>query len=84
MSSMFTTHTDNYMPDPVDRASAEELRFRDIQAQAICMNLRLQAAQGEEMYCCDCGEEIPIARRRAVPGVRRCISCQETAEATRH
>lgn len=84
MSAILNTHTDNCISDPVDRASAEELRFRDIQARAISMTLRLQAARGEEIHCCDCGEEIPIARRRAVPGVRRCITCQEAVEPTRH
>jgi phage/conjugal plasmid C-4 type zinc finger TraR family protein len=28
------------------------------------------------IHCEDCGEEIPRARREAVPGVRRCIQCQ--------
>ena len=27
--------------------------------------------------CEECGEEIPEARRKALPGVRLCISCQE-------
>jgi phage/conjugal plasmid C-4 type zinc finger TraR family protein len=26
--------------------------------------------------CADCGEDIPEARRVAVPGVKRCIECQ--------
>ena len=26
--------------------------------------------------CEDCGEPIPPARRAAIPGVRRCIACQ--------
>jgi phage/conjugal plasmid C-4 type zinc finger TraR family protein len=34
--------------------------------------------------CCDCNEEIPIERRRAKPGCRRCISCQETSELLTH
>ncbi len=29
------------------------------------------------LYCVECGEEIPQARRRALPGVRTCIACQE-------
>lgn len=28
-------------------------------------------------YCKDCGEEIPEARRQAVPGVKFCIECQD-------
>jgi len=30
--------------------------------------------------CADCNKLIPIARRDAIPGVRLCISCQETAD----
>jgi phage/conjugal plasmid C-4 type zinc finger TraR family protein len=29
-----------------------------------------------ETHCRECGEEIPQARRNALPGVRTCISCQ--------
>ncbi len=36
---------------------------------------------GESLqYCEECGEEIPEARRRAVPGVRLCLCCQEAAD----
>ena len=39
---------------------------------------------GESLtHCEDCGEPIPEARRRAVPGVRRCVACQSEAD-TRH
>jgi len=27
-------------------------------------------------YCEDCGAAIPRARRKALPGVRRCLGCQ--------
>ena len=27
-------------------------------------------------HCEECGDEIPLARREAVPGVRLCIKCQ--------
>jgi len=33
--------------------------------------------------CEECGAEIPEARRRAVPGVTRCVACQGAAEAAR-
>lgn len=36
---------------------------------------------GESLeFCEECDEEIPPARREAVPGVRLCISCQEQAD----
>lgn len=31
-------------------------------------------------HCEDCGEPISEARRAAVPGVRRCITCQSAME----
>jgi len=32
---------------------------------------------GESLtHCEECDEEIPEARRKALPGVRRCVSCQ--------
>ncbi|HBO3184020.1 TraR/DksA family transcriptional regulator [Pseudomonas aeruginosa] len=37
---------------------------------------------GESLHECeDCGEEIPVARRALVHGVRKCLSCQEYLEA---
>lgn len=36
---------------------------------------RLPLGKGSE-YCDECGEDIPQARRDALPGIRTCISCQ--------
>jgi phage/conjugal plasmid C-4 type zinc finger TraR family protein len=37
--------------------------------------------KGESLtHCEDCGDEIPEARRRAVPGVRRCMACQSEVD----
>ena len=33
------------------------------------------------LECDDCGDEIPEARRLAVPGCRLCVDCQGLAEA---
>ncbi len=42
---------------------------------------RSRIVQGEGLqFCEDCEEEIPEARRQAVPGVRRCVACQEEAD----
>ena len=38
---------------------------------------RDQIPQGKSLKdCAECGNQIPDARREAVPGVRLCISCQ--------
>jgi phage/conjugal plasmid C-4 type zinc finger TraR family protein len=36
---------------------------------------RLPAGEGAA-ECVDCGEAIPEARRRALPGARTCVTCQ--------
>lgn len=42
---------------------------------------RSRQAKGESLtHCEDCDEPIPEARRRAVPGVRRCVTCQAEAD----
>lgn len=39
---------------------------------------RAQLHDGESAhYCLECGEEIPQARRVALPGVQYCITCQQ-------
>lgn len=42
--------------------------------------LAKQATEESAEYCEDCGDEIPEARRLAVPGCQRCVFCQEKAE----
>ena len=37
--------------------------------------LRMPAGPSAE-ECDDCGEPIPAARRKALPGVRTCVACQ--------
>ena len=37
---------------------------------------RMTAATDGPEDCADCGEPIPEARRRAVPGVTLCVACQ--------
>lgn len=41
---------------------------------------RRAAAAKESAEFCECGVEIPAARRRAVPGVERCVDCEELRE----
>jgi phage/conjugal plasmid C-4 type zinc finger TraR family protein len=42
---------------------------------------RASLPSGEsETHCVECGEEIPLARRRAMPGARTCIACQSARD----
>jgi phage/conjugal plasmid C-4 type zinc finger TraR family protein len=37
--------------------------------------------QGEGLtHCAECEEEIPEARRRAIPGVKLCVDCQSARD----
>lgn len=40
---------------------------------------RLAGGEGTE-DCVSCGEEIPEARRRALPGARTCVACQSARD----
>ncbi|MDH6633407.1 UNVERIFIED_ORG: phage/conjugal plasmid C-4 type zinc finger TraR family protein [Lelliottia amnigena] len=43
--------------------------------------VRGEIPQGESLYECEeCGEIIPEARRKAMPGVRLCIACQQSKD----
>jgi len=43
---------------------------------------RGEIPQGESLqFCEECGDPIPEARRKAVPGVRLCIQCQQEKDA---
>ncbi len=40
---------------------------------------RLPAGEGAS-HCDECGEQIPEARRRALPGARTCVACQSARD----
>lgn len=43
---------------------------------------RSRLTRGQSLkHCEECGESIPKARREALPGVRKCIACQEAEDA---
>lgn len=47
---------------------------------AVQAQLAKQRAQPSAEFCEECGEDIPQARREAIPGVQLCIFCQERQE----
>lgn len=61
---------DGAVQDQIDASVEDEVR-----------RARSRMAKGESLRECEeCGEEIPEARRRAVPGVRLCVECQADAD----
>jgi len=68
---------ENIMADAIDHAvvhTEKELIIRLAQ-------VRYAIPTGESlMECEECGQLIPKGRRKAMPGVRTCVACQEKRE----
>jgi len=43
-------------------------------------NARAKVPGVSRVLCIDCDAPIPLARRRVIPGVQCCVTCQEIAE----
>lgn len=66
------------MADIADRAQGV------IDATLAASLSRLSPHQGQSAhYCCECGDQIPDARRDAVHGVSLCVDCQRIYEMRR-
>ncbi len=57
-----------------DNAVNDQIRA-SLEDEAERVRRRLPQGQGL-VNCEECGEEIPEARRQALPGVRLCLACQ--------
>jgi len=66
--------------DEADLAAEAEDRFRALALAAVARH----APRGvSARHCAECGDEIPEARRVAVPGCSRCTDCQDLRERMR-
>lgn len=63
--------------DPLDRAAQIEQEQRD---DALAAQRRKMPYGKSALSCTECNARIPPARRKAVPGVQLCVSCQESKE----
>lgn len=60
------------------RDGAVEEQIEASLADELARMQALRAAAGPGLRnCADCGDEIPEARRRALPGARLCVPCQQ-------
>lgn len=46
--------------------------------------MKLSYGQVSLSHCMECGDEIPEGRRKAIPGVRYCVHCQDDHMVTRN
>ena len=74
------------MADDIDRASdleawSREKALREQQERAGFAE-KAEWERRSAKWCVEpvCGERIPDERRRMLPGVQRCVTCQETRE----
>lgn len=69
------------MTDIYDRAAEQEQQDRDRALQAHARQAQSTATVIESAeFCKDCGDDIPLKRRKAVPGCQRCTTCQARLE----
>ncbi len=59
---------DGAVNDQIESSSADELQR---------LRARPRPAGESLTHCAECEEEIPEARRTAIPGVKLCIDCQQ-------
>jgi phage/conjugal plasmid C-4 type zinc finger TraR family protein len=66
------------MADDADRATEEEIAFRESNLRRVTKPAAptIPAAK----WCECCGDRIPEARRKAVPSTKRCTECQSQLE----
>ncbi|HJW23792.1 MAG TPA: TraR/DksA C4-type zinc finger protein [Rhodocyclaceae bacterium] len=65
--------------DILDRAQEREEEMRSDALAELARRADGQPPRVSALYC-ECGEEIPEARRRFLPGVQTCIECQRDIE----
>lgn len=66
------------MADIVDMATAEITAFN--RTALVEFRRKRQRALKNHQKCANCGAVIPPERRKAAPGVKLCIDCQEEVE----
>lgn len=68
------------MADEIDRAQERHQEWLSDMLRNQARAAAKQQATASAVECEDCGDDIPDARRQALPGVQRCIHCQTIFE----
>lgn len=61
-----------------DQLLEMEMELQDRERQDRISRMQLHGSSCT--HCAECDEEIPLARQRALPGVRTCVDCQGLSE----
>lgn len=62
------------------RDGAVQEQIDDTVADAVQLARARMVSGAGETHCEECGEEIPEARRKALPGARTCVHCQSAID----
>ena len=62
------------MADEIDLANDLAEHSMNVSLQNI--HNKVNSTVESEEFCIECDEEIPLARREAVKGCKRCVTCQ--------
>ena len=78
-------HSDNhnYSYDNLEESEMGQLHAMHLSLNAVAgvrAKLAKQAMQPSLIECVECDEEIPEARRLAIPGVQMCVHCKQASE----
>ena len=80
------SNRDDYQYNNEEEAEMAQLHSLHINMNAVSdvqKKLAKQAEKPSAEFCEECGDEIPEARRKAIPGVQYCVYCQEHEEITK-
>ena len=64
------------MADDIERYQAH----MDMLEAARIQQIRQQLTGVSALQCEECGAPVPAERRRLIPGVKKCVGCQEVQE----
>ena len=74
---------DDFVYDNEEEAEMGQLHAIHLNLNAVAevrRKLEKQAQEPSLSECEECGEDIPVARQLAIPGVKLCVHCKEAQE----
>ena len=80
---MMINDADDFVYDNEEEAEMGQLHAIHLNMNAVAevrRKLEKQAQEPSLSECEECGEDIPVARQLAIPGVKLCILCKEAQE----
>lgn len=68
------------MADEIDQSAEEQELFHNLNIQAALASSPGMRYKSDDGICISCGEDIPEARLKALPGTGLCVDCANEKE----